>query len=279
MVTPIPECVCAQEGRVTDELLGFLDQHGYDQAPVETAESPIELRLTTRATLQGLREKSEDLGSTTDHYETDDLALASHPHLPLLELLSIFESRRAAIVYHEHSWDSGLPEPGWEVPRTKWKETQVFGLLTISDLNNREVRKTAYELLLDLETQLALLTRRRFIHDSNEWVALLGEQSQVRILGNWTLARRNGVDTNPVEYAMVNELLAVATETESLRTILGFTSKTAAHSAARKIGELRNRVMHPVRPFVLGTDDVKLLHGAVEAADMMQAKIKAVAEA
>ena len=275
---PLSECLCAAPGRVSLEFLENLRIPGYDQAPVPVPGSRIGWRLVSRARLEELHESATPLGQDLSHYEPDDVAEVDGVHIGLPELLRLFLSRRATLVYAREALSTGEPEEGWDVPETSWTELSVLGLLTISDLNRREVRKAAYELLLDLETALGELVERRF-KDSWDWMRHLGEPAQVRLLGYWELSRKRGIDTQPLESAMLNELLTVVSRTEVLRKAIAIPSDKEMDRVARKIGDLRNRVMHPVRPFALNADDVVKMLDAVQAALHIQEQLRKVVEA
>jgi len=170
---PIPECLCASQGPVGLEIIENLGLPGYDQAPVEVPGSPIGWRLVSRNRLTELEASGAPLGADASHFEPDDFAEVESVYIALPALLGMFLGRRAVLVYVRetvHAIDLHELLPG---ARGSWTQVSVLGLITMSDLNRREVRRVAYELLLDLETVLGELVMRRF-KDSWDWVRQTG---------------------------------------------------------------------------------------------------------
>ncbi|MEA3225775.1 MAG: hypothetical protein U9Q07_07465, partial [Planctomycetota bacterium] len=96
-----------------------------------------------------------------------------------------------------------------------------------------------------------------------DWISKLSEEHQVRIIGYWELSKRRGVDIGPIEAIMLSQLIQIVSKTKDLLKLLGFRSRNEFDSGAGKIPELRNCVMHPVRPLILGYKDVAAVHKTI----------------
>jgi hypothetical protein len=133
-----------------------------------------------------------------------------------------------------------------------------LGLLTRSDLNKHPFRAIIYSLLAALETRLAKLVRNQF-EDPWVWVSRLNEEKQARILGYWELSKRKGIDVGPVSATTLAELLTIVAGTNELRSSLGYKSRNSFEDAIGRLPDLRNQIMHPVRPLITDVDSVTKL--------------------
>ena len=110
-----------------------------------------------------------------------------------------------------------------------------------------------------MESGIAKLAER-FIPEPWEWITLLGEDQQVRILGYWELTKRRNVDIGPIAATTLTNLLTIVGKSPRLHTVFGFQSRKKFDKYAGKLPEFRNRIMHPVRPLVLDQRDVNDLY-------------------
>jgi hypothetical protein len=151
-------------------------------------------------------------------------------------LLEAFESRTIAAV---------LSQPDGSADR----------FVTFSDLNKHPVRSAMYPLFAELEAHLATLIERKH-EDPWRWIAHLDRDKQARIVGYWELSKRDGVDIGPIAGATLHELLTIVRKDAALRDSLGVTQGNKWDSLAHSINELRNLVMHPVRPMFSNPEDL-----------------------
>jgi hypothetical protein len=149
-------------------------------------------------------------------------------HTPLDTLLQAFESQTIAAV---------IDDPAGH----------ASSFITFSDLNKHPVRSAMYPLFAELEAHLAAIIDHRHV-DPWTWIAHLDREKQARIVGYWELSKRDGVDIGPIAGATLHELLTIVRKDASLRETLGFNNGNKFDSLAHGINELRNLVMHPVRP-------------------------------
>jgi hypothetical protein len=167
----------------------------------------------------------------------------------IYQLLNRLRTQHAVIVVQESD--------ATELGHTEF----CLGLFTISDLNRRQIRSILYRLLSVAELGLAQLIESE-INDPWEWLPLLSEENQVRVLGYWELSKRRGVDIGPLAALTLTQLLTIAAKTERLRERIGFKSRTDIDREAGRVPEFRNRIMHPVRPLILGLEDVEMAYRA-----------------
>src|SRR5262249_18463014 len=142
---------------------------------------------------------------------------------------------------------------------------EYIGLITISDLNRHAFRSVIYTVMADLEAALARLVEHEFA-DPWDWIRLVAEDHQAIVLGNWELAKRKGVDVGPIAATTLTNVLTIAAKSQHLRDLLGFKSRGQIDDAVGGLPDVRNRVMHPVRPIVLGAADVDDLRSRLDRA-------------
>jgi hypothetical protein len=157
----------------------------------------------------------------------------------IAELLDSFSSKRAVMVMPTDSSNGPL------------------GLLTISDLNKPPLRHFLYLRLFELETRLADFIVKKY-NDPWDWIRYLSESGQVLVLGNWELAKKQNVqlDIGPIHACTLTNLISIVERDRTLQSELGYTAIKNVEKELRLLSELRNKVMHPIRPLVLGQDDI-----------------------
>lgn len=251
--TPITSCVSVALGAVRKDLLEQLEAAGYDQAPVFGDDGDV-LGLVETRQLRALF--IEDRSLTADG-PISQPTIAGKTTVDAL--LTALTASRAALVAAR-----GSPSP--------------IGLVTISDLNRHAFRKVIYSVVAELEDRLARLIERRF-SDPWQWLARLSEDHQIRLLGYVEVTRRRDVDVSPVAACTLTQLLRVVGAFSDLRQVFGCQSGTRWESLAGPVIDLRNRVMHPARPMVLGQEDVARLKGASRALVELHNRARAVGPA
>ena len=197
-------------------------------------------------------ERGEPLSTEDPALHDDETWFRIGSSVGIDTLLETMARRRAVIVIEEnHSTEYGHAEFG-------------VGLLTISDLNRHTLRSALYSLMAHVEAELAALVERAF-PDAWTWIRSLNEGHQVSVLGYWELSKRRGIDVGPVAATTLSQLIQVTGRSRDLLKRLGFESRTPFDDHTSGIPDLRNRVMHPVRPLILDADDVAAVRRAVSA--------------
>lgn len=230
------DCICAAPGPVDHLVVACLRARDFDQSPVVDSDGSV-LGLVKTDCLEGLLENRRPVtanDAAINDYECWEL---DGPELPLVKLLERFLVVTAVVL-------------------TNLDHTNFEGLLTISDLNKPAIRNRLYTLMANLEVQLARLVSRSF-DDPWDWVKLLREEQQVQVLGYWELARKKGVDVGPTASMTLAQLLTVAEKATEIRLKVGYDSRTAFNKDFGRVPGIRNCVMHPVRPLILGREDVQ----------------------
>jgi hypothetical protein len=232
MLVPLGRCVSVSCGAISDRILRTLKENAYEQAPVLNDAGEV-LGVIERVRLELLYSQKASISEADP--EIDPTRLPSKVNLG--KLLDVLSERRAAIVER-----GGGPA----------------GLLTISDLNKHPVRSVLYLILAELEMELASLIAD-VCPDPWEWLPTLSRERQVRVIGFWEVTKRFDVnaDTGPLSACMLTDLISVLAKTEKVRTAAGYRNSNEVYKPLSRLAELRNKVMHPVSPLVLGIEDVR----------------------
>ena len=239
LLTPWEKCTSVTTGPVDETVLKTMNDRDYDYAPVFLGEpSPKNLLgLVSRTRLKELAEQGRPLAPEDPAIQKHEVNL--YPRLDvLLDAMAEFPARIVT------------KDPG--------AIHDSYGILTLSDLNKHPLRVVIYEILAELEMVLADLVRATW-GDAIDWVRKLQEDAQARILGYWCISKLDGVDTGPVTGATLSELLRAVGSHEEALQMLGFKSENSWKGATGRLPQLRNRVMHPVRPLLFNSNECRRL--------------------
>lgn len=252
LCVPLEHCISVRTGSVDSNILAKLETNGFDQAPVYDPTGKHVLGLISTERLRDISAKNGEVAADDSEIRSDDHNLCIGGFLDLETLLSTMSKRRAVFVIRE----SDATEHGYHA----WN----YGLLTISDLNRHGLRGALYRLFSEVESGLAKLIETS-LGEPWEWIRVLTESHQVGILGYWELSKRKGIDIGPIAATTLTQLLQVVARSKELQSILGYNSRSEFEKTSGHIPEIRNRVMHPVRPLVLGMEDVAFLRDTVSS--------------
>jgi hypothetical protein len=259
--TDVSRCICVRPGSVSREILDALDRHDYDQAPVYDPQSKICYGIVDKSYLRQLLEENRELKPNDSHVSNENAWLRIGSHTFIYQLIYKLKSEHAILVIRE----SDNTEHGFHA--------SLYGLFTISDLNRHEIRSVLYRLFSDVETDIANLVES-YISEPWEWISLLGEDHQVRILGYWELAKRRNVDIGPVAATTLTNLLTIVGKTSDLLAVFGYQSRSKFDEYAGKLPDFRNRIMHPVRPLILEPKDVEQLYLVVRFLEELKNRLR-----
>jgi len=244
--TPIDRCVCIETGAIDPLVVGTLEKSGYDYAPVRNRGSIIGLIETWQ-----LRAKLND----RPELEASDQAIA-HPqissNISIDGLLDGMSRMRVALVTR----GSDAEHHG--------ERASVLGLITTADLNQRPLRTALYRILAWLEEELAQLIGRHF-PDPPSWLKILSVDHRAPLIGYWELSKQEGVDISPIAWTTLPQLLKIVGASKDLRHALGFETGNSFDKCKGSIPDLRNRVMHPVRPLIRAFTDVPNVRATLQA--------------
>ena len=244
IMTPASRCICLRLGKIDGSALKSLEDNDYDFAPVlDEADLALGLISTVRA-----KELAPQCGFLTSaDLEREHLRLPET--VDLNRLLTALRNRPAILVG---------PEMGADAPPIVWT-----GFLTIYDLNRHYFRALLYSLIAELEVSLASTIEAGW-RDPWDWIEILNEEEQARIIGYWRLAERRHADIGPTAAFMLTQLLKVTGRDKRTLTDLGFQSKSEFEQMSGSFPELRNQIMHPVRPLILRPQDTERLADRIE---------------
>jgi len=266
------ECAIAKIGPIDKNLIDTLISSEYDQAPVMTPNMDgIGWRLVSTKQLALLATRGEPLEELDNNFISNDalrLDLDIDDQdcqllLPLPDLFSALAQSPARLIYSPYRVTCASPEEsirqGLE-PISEWilpegDHFTVYGLITIADINKPIVRKIIYDVFLEIEMNLSEMLIGLF-QDPEDWIHYLDETSKIKALGYWQLSRSRGYSSSPVACLTLTELLSVASKAANILSLLEYKSRSFFIDATGALSNVRNSIMHPVRPLVQSHDDM-----------------------
>ena len=263
LCVPLDECILVKTGKVDPGVLAELEKHGYDQAPVYDAGGRVLYGLISTERLRTLQTSGGEISEGDIDVRDEGHFLYTGSFLTVDRLLTALSDRRAVFVVRE----SSATEYGYN--------QSIYGLLTVSDLNRHALRGALYTVLSELESGLASVIDSHFLEPWH-WIQILGENHQVSVLGYWELSKKRGVDVGPIAATTLAQLLNVVARTKGLLQELGYRSRNEFEDNLGYVPELRNCVMHPVRPLVLSASDVTNVRNTVVAVMDLYRKVEAI---
>jgi len=235
---------------VPPTLLEELERRSYDQTPVYDEERKTYYGLASVAHLRNLWQTGASLQTDDPEIREEKSEFRVGTYTTMYEIVNRLRCQSALVVIQEsNSTEYGLA-------------TWVLGLLTLADLNRHAMRSALYRLFSESETELARLIQEK-MPDPWDWIRLLGEENQVRVLGYWELAKRRDVDVGPLATVTLTNLLQIVEKSNAMRSAFGYASRSKFGQDSGKVPHFRNRIMHPVRPLVLGHEDVEELYSVM----------------
>lgn len=151
-------------------------------------------------------------------------------------------------------------------------EEDWFGIVTPADTNRPMFRAHVYMMLVILETSLGQLIMDEF---GDDWVAirLLSDHTQHRIREFYDEERAEGVDLSPVTNATLSDLFHIATSSNNVWRLMGFHHPDRLRPIAQQVNDLRNAIMHPVRPFIVNERELHERAAALQLVDTLTTDI------
>jgi hypothetical protein len=255
LLTTAEVCVCLQFGKLDQMTLQILKERDFEAAPVRGNDGQfVGLVKTVRAM---------SLYTSGNELLSQDL-ITPLPLLPMRtsvnQLLTQLASTGVAVVLKEI----------YSQTDQEW-----IGLITASDLNRHYFRILVYEWLAELEVGLVRLIEQH-AGGYETWIRSLNEDAQARILGYWHLSKMNGADIGPLAACMLTDLTKIAGSDEKTLKAIQLSS-TKFKEQVGGLPQLRNQVMHPVRPMVTKPEDVERLHARLKDAATLVSLISGAA--
>lgn len=255
------DCVSVQPGPIDDRSLNTLLERGYDQAPVDDPATNQFWGLVDTEHLIELKRNGKHLDGNDPHVRDEARFFHIGSFTSIYALLDKLRNLRAIIVVRV----SSASEYGYA--------EFIVGLFTISDLNRHAIRTILYRLLASVEAGLARIVEHQHA-DPWDWIRLLNEDAQVRALGYWEISKRRGVDIGPIASLNLAHLIGIVAKSPQLLGLLEFKSRSVFEKHTGCIPDFRNRIMHPVRPLVLGQQDVGGVYIAARSLEDLRDRIE-----
>lgn len=146
-------------------------------------------------------------------------------------------------------------------------EQRGYRIVTVADLNRREVKSMLYTLIAELESRLARRIRRTY--DSADLLSEVGEDT----VDYWESARDDGLEIHVVDRMYLSEMKQVFRNSDRLVAQSAFDSGNQFQQQLRGLVDLRHTVMHPAQTLVRDQQGVERLAGRV---DRIEAAIQQV---
>ncbi len=148
-------------------------------------------------------------------------------------------------------------------------EREIVGLVSVSNLNCRQIRVYLYSLLSDLEVSLSQFITER-LDDEKLIDVVLGEQSgqgKKDIENRYKADQEAGMEVPFVEYLYLSDLANVISRA-NLHEQLGL-SRTKATKILGSLTNFRNKVAHPVRSILEHENPAQYIWKQIDQIDEM----------
>ena len=256
MAVPLRHCMVVRLGAVDPDVVTELEASGYDQAPVTDAGGSRFYGLVLTRELRALLHAGAPL------------ALEAHGAMMARRCLSIGRGVGLRLLLEKLGEEGAVLVDNVVGADQHGEHRMSLGLIAVADLNRQPLRSVLYGYLARAERGLMQLVRLRCL-DPWKWLTRLNEDAQVRIIGYWELAKRQGIDVGPYVALTLTDLFRIVEREPELLSELGYKSKTSFSNATGPLVDLRNRIMHPIRPLVHTRSDVQRLATHVEDLEVL----------
>jgi len=126
------------------------------------------------------------------------------------------------------------------------QESRVVGLISVANLNSREVKVYLFALLSELEVRLGIFLSDHLPEERLFELTLQESRKDKHkeLRERYLSDKANGVDVSVVQYLYLPDL-ADAVVAAGLHTVLGYASKSKFEKSFGSFTDLRNQVAHP----------------------------------
>lgn len=202
-------------------------------------------------------EKLAELSASNTELTADHATIPCNilPHLvPVSSLLR--QLRDQGVIIHS-------ADPNADDYQADW-----FGIVSTADLNRPIFRAHIYRMLVILETSLGQLIMDEF---GDDWgaIRLLSDHTQQRIKEFYDEERAEGIDLSPITNATLSDLFHITTESNNVWKLMEFNNPNELRPIAHSINDLRNTIMHPVRPLLVNEQELNDIVSAVDNVEML----------
>ena len=140
-------------------------------------------------------------------------------------------------------------------------ESRVTGLISVVNLNCRQVRIFVFGLISELEIRLSELIRSKM---REEEILELGIKEEVK--DRYFSDKERGLEPDLMEYLYLSDLINIIAK-KHMYKVLGYPSRNAFEKALGPINDLRNEAAHPTRSLVSSADSANKLWNKIETVE------------
>jgi hypothetical protein len=256
---PPKKCFTVSPGYIEARIIEEMDKEKYDYVPV--INDKCVYGLAGKKFLTHLSKNSLVLSPTdVEVSEQSNFFEIKHLSVTLPVLLGKMSQRMAVLVFQ-----TGDAERYVSI-------SNFIGLTTLSDLNRHEIRFALFRFITTLESNLADFISK-YYSNPDDWLKKLNEIDQVRILGYRELSRRNDIEINLIEATQLSNLLNIVAKSNEIIKYLKYKSRNDFEKQTGKISQLRNQVMHIVRPLIINQSDVQKLLETINFIDDLMIRL------
>jgi len=145
-------------------------------------------------------------------------------------------------------------------------ERRIVGLISVANLNCRQVKVYLFSLLIDLEIEMgALISRHCLESELLELTFDAPDQKKKHeaVKERYELDKAKGVDLPFVEYLYLSDMMKIIRK-KKLSHHLGYPSVSKFQDALGSVDDLRNIVAHPTRSLITDSKSCSKLWGQID---------------
>lgn len=227
---PIDKCFCVNIGIIDSEVVQEMKVRNFDQAPVSGSHGQI-IGLIERAKVEWICDNGVELEESSESITRSFLASESS----IIQLLECLTETRSILLQ---------------------RDNETFAFINYSDLNRYRFRAKIYPGFAEIEVRMADLVQNAY-SDHWQWLKNLSDERKANILGYRAVAEYKNVETTFTDGLYFSDLINIVKAKDSpLRKYIEDDRVTLRFG---QLINLRNIVMHPVRPLVSKPEGVQAL--------------------
>lgn len=140
---------------------------------------------------------------------------------------------------------------------------EQYMIITLADLNKRELREMLYRLLHELESNLSDKIQKKY-PDSEDILKYI----RAPAIGRWKKDQQQGIQLHVTEHLNIIDIMQVIQASDdSFVNECGFSSKPDVQDSLGRIDDIRNRVMHSTRSLVYEKYDISKVVKSIDTVE------------
>jgi CBS domain-containing protein len=140
-------------------------------------------------------------------------------------------------------------------------EGKIVGLISVANLNCRQVRIFIFSLVSELEIRLS-----QFIDSAMKEADILDSGVKKDIKERYASDQEKGLEPNLMEYLYLSDLINLVAK-KHLYKELAYESRTKFEDSLGSISDLRNQAAHPTRTLIASAESVSKLWDNIETVE------------